>query len=162
MKSFCIKTNNNEIIEYLQTQIELLEIERIYISKNKFKIYKNIIIHYIGENQKQFLYELSCILANCIEKFYEQKILKNYLDYNYFYFEDFEREIILKICLKIIELQEEQFEYKNEILKELIFDYLLDTKSMVLDGVVNFRIKEYREILEYVAEIGVANYIKFI
>ena len=162
MKSFCIKTNNNEIIEYLQTQIELLEIRNIYISKKKFKIYKNIIIHYIGENKKQFLYEVSCVMAKCIEKFYEKKILKNYIDYNYFYFEDFEREIILKICFKIIELQEEQFEYKNEILKELIFDYLLDSKSVVIDGVVNFRIKEYREILEYVAELGVTNYIKFI
>lgn len=162
MKSFCIKTNNNEIIEFLQTQIELLEIQNIYISKNKFKIYRNIIIHYKGEKTKQFLYKLSSAIANCIEKFYEKKILKNYIDYNYFYFEDFEREIILKICFKIIELQEEQFEYKNEILKELIFDYLLDSKSMVLDGVVNFRIKEYREILEYVAELGVANYIKFI
>ena len=162
MKSFCIKTNNNEILKYLQTQIELLEIKNICISKNKFKIYKNIIVHYIGENQKQFLYELSKVLTNCVEEFYEKRILKNYIDYNYFYFEDFEREIILKICLKIIQIQEEQFEYKNEILKELIFDYLLDSKSIVLDGVVNFRIKEYREILEYVAEIGVANYIKFI
>ena len=162
MKSFCIKTNNNEIIDYLQTQIELLEIQNIYISKNKFKIYKNIIIHYKGEKTKQFLYELSFVIAKCIERFYEKKILKKYIDYNYFYFEDFEREIILKICYKIIELQEEQFEYKNEILEELILDYLLEAKSIVLDGVVNFRIKEYREILEYVAELGVANYIKFI
>ena len=39
-------------------------------------------------------------------------------------------------------------------MKELIFDYLLDSKSIVLDGVVNFRIREYREILEYVAEMN--------
>ena len=162
MKSFCIKTNNNEIINYLQTQIELLGIQNIYISRNKFKIYKNVIIHYKGEKSKQFLYELSSVIAKCIEKFYEKKNLKNYIDYNYFYFEDFEREIILKIGYKIIELQEEQFEYKNEILKELILEYLLEAKSIVLDGVVNFRIREYKEILEYVAELGVANYIKFI
>ena len=68
----------------------------------------------------------------------------------------------MKIGYKIIELQEEQFEYKNEILKELILEYLLEAKSIVLDGVVNFRIREYKEILEYVAELGVANYIKFI
>ena len=162
MKSFCIKTNNDEIIEYLQTQIELLELQNIYVSKKEFKIYKNIIIHYTGEKTKQFVYELSSIIAMCIVKFYEKKILKNYIDYNYFYFEEFEREIILKICFKIIELQEEQFEYKNEILKELICDYLIDYKSAILKGLVNFRIREYREILEYVAEIGVSNYIKFI
>ncbi|MGN1299050.1 MAG: sporulation protein YtxC [Candidatus Scatovivens sp.] len=162
MKSFCIKTNNIEIIEYLQTQIEELELKNIYISRNQFKIYKNIIVHYLGENKKKFLYEISCILASCIEEFYEKRILRSYIDYNYFYFEDFEREIILRICLKIIQLQEEQFKYKNEILKELIFDYLLESKSIVLDGIVNFRIKEYKEILEYIVEIAVTNYIRYI
>ena len=54
------------------------------------------------------------------------------------------RELILKIALKIIQIQEKEFEYKTEILKELIFDYLLDSKSIVLEGIVNFRINPVR------------------
>ena len=162
MKSFCIKTNNNEIINFLQTEFELLKINDIHISEKKFKIYKNIIIHYKGENTKKILYLVSCVLAKTIEKFYEVKILKNYIDYNYFYFEDFERELILKIALKIIQIQEKEFEYKTEILKELIFDYLLDSKSIVLEGIVNFRIKEYKEILSYIVEIAIENYLRLL
>ena len=70
--------------------------------------------------------------------------------------------IILRIALKIIQLQEKQFKYKHEILKELIFEYLLDSKKIVLDGLVNFRIKEYKEILEYITELAITNYIRYL
>ena len=162
MESFAIKTNNSKIIDYLQTKFENIELEDIKFSNKKFKIYKNIIIHYRGNERKKFLYKLSCVLADAIEEFYEKDILKKYINYNYFYFEEFEREIILRICFKIIEIQKEEFEYKIEILKELIFDYLMESRNIVLDGIVNFRIKEYKEILEYIAEIAVANYIQFL
>ena len=49
MKSFCIKTNNNAILEYLLDKLDYLELEEVKYSKNKFKIYSNIIVHYIGE-----------------------------------------------------------------------------------------------------------------
>ena len=46
---FCIKTNNNAILEYLLDKLDYLELEEVKYSKNKFKIYSNIIVHYIGE-----------------------------------------------------------------------------------------------------------------
>lgn len=162
MESFIIKTNNTEIVNFLQTEFEKIEFENIKFSKKKFKIYKNIIIHYKGKERKKFLYKLSCILADTIERFYEKNILKSYINYNYFYFEEYEREIILRICFKIIEIQKEEFEYKTEILKELVFDYLMEYRSVVLDGIVNFRIKEYKEILSYIAEIAIENYLRLL
>ena len=162
MESFVIKTNNAKIINFLQTEFEKIELENIKISRKKFKIYKNIIIHYKGKNKKQFLYKLSCILAKAIEKFYEKEILKSYINYNYFYFEEYEREIILRISFKIIEIQKKEFEYKTEILKELLYDYLMESNTVILDGIVNFRIKEYKEILSYVAEIAIENYLRLL
>lgn len=162
MKSFCIKTDNNKIIYFLQTEFEKIELEDIKFSKKQFKIYKNIIIHYKGKNKKEFLYSLSCIIARCIEKFYENRILKSYINYNYFYFEEYEREIILKISLKIIEIQKNEFEYRIEILKELIFDYLMESRNIFLEGIVNFRIKEYKEILNYIVEIAIENYLRLL
>ena len=162
MESFIIKTNNSKIIDFLQTEFEKIELENIKISRKKFRIYKNIIIHYEGKSKKQFLYKLSCIVANIIEKFYEKEILKSYINYNYFYFEEYEREIILRISFKIIEIQKKEFEYKTEILKELVFDYLMESKKIVLDGVVNFRIKEYRETLSYVVEMAIENYLRLL
>jgi len=56
MKSFCLKTNNEEIISYTIRYLEE-KLDDIVISSNQFKIYKNVIIHYIGKNEHQFLIE---------------------------------------------------------------------------------------------------------
>lgn len=158
MKSICLKTNDEEAIKFLIKNLEK-DFENIVISSNQFKIYKNVIIHYRGENENNFLIKISNLVAKFIETFYEEKILDKIIDENYFYFEDFEREIILKICEKIIELQESSLEYKREILKGLVYEYFLDNKTMILDGFVNFRIKPYLEVLDYVVDTSVTNYV---
>jgi len=157
MKSVCLKTNNEEIISY--TIRKLQEFDDIVISSNEFKIYKNVIVHYIGDNEKIFLVNFSEMIGELIEVFFEQKILYRIIDDNYCYFEEFEKEVILKICEKIIELQEASFQYKKEILKGLVYEYLLDNKIMVLEGFVNFRVKPYLEVLDYVVDTSVSNFV---
>ena len=66
MKSFCIKTNNNAILEYLLDKLDYLELEEVKYSKNKFKIYSNIIVHYIGEKISFFDEKLSSIITDTI------------------------------------------------------------------------------------------------
>ena len=159
MKSICLKTNNEEIISYI---IKSLEdgFDDIIISKNQFKIYKNIIVHYIGQNERKFLIQFSDMIAGMIAIFYEKKILDQIIEDNYCYFEDFEKEIILKICEKIIELQEVSFKYKEEILKGLVYEYFLEgNKYMILDGFMNFRVKPYLEVLDYVVDTSVTNFV---
>ena len=159
MKSVCLKTNNDEIISYIIKRLEG-EFEEIVISSNKFKIYKNVIVHYLGQNEKKFLINFSAIIANMIALFYEQRILYRIIDENYCYFEEFEKEIILKICQKIIELQEASFKYKEEILKGLVYEYFLEgNRYMILDGFMNFRVKPYLEVLDYVVDTSVTNFV---
>ena len=159
MKSICLKTNNEEIILYLVKRLED-EFDEIIISENQFRIYKNIIVHYIGQNEKNFLVNFSEIIANMISLFYEHIILDKIIDNNYCYFEDFEKEIILKICERIIELQEASFKYKEEILKGLVYEYFLEgNKFMILDGFINFRVKPYLEVLDYVVDTSVTNFV---
>ncbi len=158
MKSICLKTNNEEVIKFIIKNLEK-NFEDIVISSNKFKIYKNVIIHYRGDNEKSFLIKISDLVAKIIEIFYEEKILDKIIDENYFYFEDFEKEVILKICEKIIELQEASLAYKKEILKGLVYEYFLENKIMVLDGFINFRTKPYLEVLDYVVDTSVTNYV---
>lgn len=159
MKSVCLKTNNDEIISYIIKRLEE-EFDEIIISSNKFKIYKNIIVHYTGQNEKKFLVDFSGVIANMIALFYEHRILYNIIDDNYCYFEEFEKEIILKICQRIIELQEASFKYKEEILKGLVYEYFLEgNKFMVLDGFMNFRVKPYLEVLDYVVDTSVTNFV---
>ena len=76
MKSFCIKTNNNAILEYLLDKLDYLELEEVKYSKNKFKIYSNIIVHYIGEKISFFDEKLSSIITDTILKFYKEKMIK--------------------------------------------------------------------------------------
>ena len=159
MRSVCLKTNNDEIISYIIKRLED-EFEEIVISSNKFKVYKNVIVHYIGQNERKFLINFSTVIANMISIFYEHKILYKIIDDNYFYFEEFEKDIILKICEKIIELQEASFKYKEEILKGLVYEYFLeDNKYMILDGFMNFRVKPYLEVLDYVVDTSVTNFV---
>lgn len=159
MKSICLKTNNDEIISYIIKKLEE-DFDEIIISENQFKIYKNVIVHYIGKNEKNFLVQFSGMIAGMISLFYERKILDKIIDDNYCYFEDFEKEIILKICEKIIELQEASFKYKEEILKGLVYEYFLEgNKYMILDGFMNFRVRPYLEVLDYVVDTSVTNFV---
>ena len=159
MKSICLKTNNYEIISYVIKRLED-NFDDIIVSENSFKIYKNVIVHYIGQNERNFLVQFSELIANMIIFFYERKILDKIIEDNYCYFEDFEKQIILKICEKIIEMQEASFKYKEEILKGLVYEYFLDNnKYMILDGFMNFRVKPYLEVLDYVVDTSVTNFV---
>ena len=73
MKSICIKTNDANLIDYLLNELNYIEIEPVYISSNKFKNYKNIIIHYRGNDNKKFIHEVSCILSCLVIDELEEK-----------------------------------------------------------------------------------------
>lgn len=159
MKSICLKTNNNEIISYIIKRLED-DFDEIVISENQFKIFKNVIVHYLGQNERKFLLQFAEMIAKMISIFYERKILDKIIDENYCYFEDFEKQIILKICEKIIELQEASYKYKEEILKGLVYEYFLEgNKYMILDGFMNFRVRPYLEVLDYVVDTSVTNFV---
>jgi hypothetical protein len=157
MKSFCLKSNNEELISYMIKNLE--ELDDVVISSNSFKIFKNVIVHYVGQSENYFKTKYAEILARVIEIFYEKNILEKIVQENYFYFEDAEKNAILQICEKLLEIQENEFHYKREILKGLIYEYFEDNKSMVLDGFVDFRLKPYFEILEYVVDTSVTNFV---
>ena len=44
MKSICIKTNDIHLLNYLLNEFDYIEIDKVCISTNQFKNYKNIII----------------------------------------------------------------------------------------------------------------------
>lgn len=160
MKSFCIKTNNNAILEYLLDKLDYLELEEVKYSKNKFKIYSNIIVHYIGEKISFFDEKLSSIITDTILKFYKEKMIKKIINFDYFYFEEYEKKIIIQTCCEIIESSEyEQISKEKEYIHEAVLQYVIENKSMILEGFVNFRIKEYIKYLDSIVDIAVNKYI---
>lgn len=160
MKSFCIKTNNNAILEYLLDKLDYLELEEVKYSKNKFKIYSNIIVHYIGEKISFFDEKLSSIITDTILKFYKEKMIKKIINFDYFYFEEYEKKIIIQNCCEIIESSEyEQISKEKEYIHEAVLQYVIENKSMILEGFVNFRIKEYIKYLDSIVDIAVNKYM---
>ena len=160
MKSICIKNNNSNLLDYLLNELNYIEIEPVYISSNKFKNYKNIIIHYRGNNNKKFIHEVSCILSCLVIDELEEKFLKNIIQKNYFYFNSNEKKQILDICFDTFSNDfNTYFDKKYNCLISDFESYLKNNKSIVLTGFINFRIKNYMSIIEDVVDNAVNSFV---
>lgn len=114
----------------------------------------------LGNTPNLFLGLLSDILTNCILFFYEPILLKRFLNFYYFYFDEFEKKQIEEHCYEAIVLDEANtLHYRNEEIWTSVFSYLQENKSMILDGFVNFRLNTYCKTLEEVVDSAVNQYI---
>lgn len=149
MKSLCIKTNNSDLLKYLLNELKELEIDNVCFSLRQFKHYKNIIIHYTGENETLFLEKISSILSLLvIDELEENFINKIILEY-YFYFDCNERKDILNLCFDIMSNDfSDIFDKKFKLLYNVFYNFLLDNKSLYLQGFTNFRLKSYFKVLD--------------
>lgn len=160
MKSICIKTNNENLLNYLLNELEYIEIKQVILSTNKFKNYKNIIIHYSGNENQKFIHEVSCILSCLVIDELEESFIKKIILKNYFYFDFDERKHILEMCFDIFADDFNlYFDKKYNCLINDFENYLSNNKSIVLDGFLNFRIKDYLTILEDVTDEAVNNFV---
>ncbi len=160
MKSICIKTNMSNLLDYLLNEFKALNLDNICFSSNSFKNYRNIIIHYKGENEKQFISEVSSILSYLVLDEMEEKILKNLIFKNYFYFDSLERQKILDICMEISsEDISNYFEQKFDYLCTSFNNYIQKHKTIVLSGFVNFRLPKYFSLLESIIDDAVNMYL---
>ncbi|MEI3435060.1 MAG: putative sporulation protein YtxC [Clostridia bacterium] len=160
MKSICIKTNNENLLDYLLNELDYIEVKPVAISKNQFKNYKNIIIHYSGNDNKKFVHEVSCILSCLVIDELEESFLKMILLKNYFYFNSTEMKHILELCYEIFSDDfNTYFDKKHNLLIDSFENYLITNKSIILTGFINFRIKNYLTILEDVVDEAVNSFV---
>lgn len=160
MKSFCIKSNNLEVISYLLNNIKNTDFDNIYVSQNKFKLYSNVIIHYTGNDICSFYNILSDLITDVVIFFYEPSLLKRLLNLNYFYFDVQERNDILKIALDLIlEDNNIDFNLRKENVYISTLKYIDENKSMILDGFINFRLQEYISTLDYCVDLAVNKFL---
>lgn len=156
MKSYCIKTNNEKIINYLLNKIENINFDNIYYCDKEFKIYRNVFIHYVGTNTDAFINFVTELISDTIMEFYEEKVITRIVNSNYFYFDEYEKKIILDNCREYSKME---LENKKEKLYVAVKEYLKENRAIVLDGMVNFRIKEYIKILDNIVDMSVNQYI---
>jgi len=92
--------------------------------------------------------------------FYEPSLLKKLININYFYFDNQEKNNILKLALNLIS-EDNNIDFKNR--KEKIYistlKYIAENKAMILDGFVNFRLTEYTKTLDYCIDLAVNKFL---
>lgn len=160
MESLCIKINNNTVLEHLENFFSDISLDKFCYSRNKFKVYSNIILHYNGNDIYSFYNIVSDGLQNCICTFFEQKIINRLINYNYFYFDDYEKDIIKLNCKSFLSTSTvEEVCRKNELLWIPICNYIIENKSIVLDGFVNFRLNDYIKYLDEIVDLSVNKFI---
>ena len=160
MSSLCIKTNNEEILKYLQAEFSEFNMLNVFFSMNEFKSYKNIIIHYTGIDTELFYTKLATILSYLVIDYFENNIIKNILSANYFYFNNSEFHKILKLCTENL-CDDDEFSFQNRqmLLFNVFYEYITTHHSIVLSGFVNFRLKNYRCLLEDLVDFSVNEFI---
>jgi len=57
-------------------------------------------------------------------------------------------------------LPDNKIGYKNKLLKNLIKRYITQNKSIVLDGFMNFRVKEYKDLLDNIVDVSVVSFLE--
>ena len=86
--------------------------------------------------------------------------MKDLIIKNYFYFDNLEVKKVLDICLEILyDSNEFSLDDRQLNLFNVFYYYLLENKSLFLNGFVYFRLKEYTNFLENVIDIAVNKFI---
>ncbi len=160
MKSLCIKTNDSDLINYLLNEFKNIDLKDVCFSENEFKLYKNVIIHYLGNDESLFLSKLSSILCFLVIDELEEIFLKRLISQNYFYFDHNEKNKILAICFDIMADDfSKLFDKKFKILFDIFYSFLSDHTSIVLNGFINFRLKDYFSFLDEIVNEAVNHFV---
>ena len=117
------------------------------------------------ESYKVLKTYISNALADYIIRQYEERLLTRIINSNYCYFNLLEKREILGKALNIIKNEDKTFfnslfqiRRKNVIIRRLM-DYFDNSNSIILDGFVNFRLKEYIKDLEEIVDKAVDDFL---
>jgi putative sporulation protein YtxC len=115
--------------------------------------------------KKTLVLNISNALADYIIKKYEEKLIIRTISSNYCYFNSVEKKEILALAKKIIKSDDNNLlsslfhiRRHNLIVKKLL-DYFDNANNIILDGFVNFRLKDYIKDLEEVVDKAVDDYL---
>ena len=159
MKSFAIKTNNSQTIEYLENNLKKITLKDVSFSYKDFKHFTNIIVHYKGNNTDEFEKEVATILSFLVIYEFEEDFLKKIVSKEFFYFSKSEQDIILDNCFNIIIDSDTIIKEKFQILFNSFLNFVKDNKTIFLSGFINFRLQSYWNVLERIVEDAVNSYI---
>lgn len=166
----------DNIKDFIYTQMNGLKHEGYDISCEHYYIDNNVFIKCgLKDNllsrltdkksYDDFRFLISRIVTEGIIAFWEERLIKKILKDNYFYLNEKERENIQRTAMKL--LQEDKgvlpggfykITRKNKIMRDIL-DYLTNNESLIIDGVVNFRLHGYIKELSDTVERAIEMFI---
>lgn len=159
INSFCIKTNQNLILDYLLNQLEQTDLDGIYLSKNKFKNYNNIIVHATSCSYDDFVFHVASSLSNTILAVCEPYIIKKLICLNYFYFSEIEKKEILDETKSMLNTSPKDVLQRRRNIFLACEKYLKENRTLILDGFILFRLKDYQAELDEAIDLAVDKFI---
>ena len=174
--SIGVNKETDDIIDQIK-----FELEKSKIKQNKYSIQNEvnsngsnfIVLSYSPEKELEYsntsksalVFHISNALADYIISKYEEKLIARTISSNYCYFNSVEKKEILKLAKKIINSEDKnllssifQVRRHNIIVKRLL-DYFENSNSIILDGFVNFRLKEYIKDIEDIVDKAVDDFL---
>jgi putative sporulation protein YtxC len=178
MQFLCIGVNGSAdaVMQHITNELQQLKNKKINYSINEMssegatsiicsindgKFYREKSI----ESYKTLKMYISNALADYIIRQYEEKLLTRIINSNYCYFTSVEKKEILTRALAIIRNDDKNFfnslfqiRRRNVIIRRLM-DYFENSNNIILDGFVNFRLKEYIKDLEEIVDKAVDDFL---
>ncbi len=166
----------NSIAEQIKKELQQLKNKNINCTIDEFgaKGFSSIVckLNEEGMHNDKFLQSykiLKAIISNTLGDYiisqYEEKLISRIINSNYCYFNSMERGEILNLALKIIKNEEKSFinslfkmRRRNIIVRKLS-EYFEYSNNLILEGFVNFRLKEYIKDLEDIVDRAVDDFL---
>ena len=178
MQFLCIGVNGSAdaVIQHITNELQQLKNKKINYSINEINSEGSTSI-ICAVNDGRFYREkslesykvlktyISNALADYIIRQYEERLLTRIINSNYCYFNSIEKKEILSKALHIIRNEDKTFfnsifqiRRRNVIIRRLL-DYFDNSNNIILDGFVNFRLKEYIKDLEEIVDKAVDDFL---
>ena len=178
MQVICIGVDgcSGDIMQHMTNELEQLKSKKINYSINEVNSDGSTsIICSLSDDKnyreksvqsfKTLKIQVANALADFIIRQYEDKLIGRIINSNYCYFNAAEKKEILNKALKIVRNDEKSFintlyqiRRRNVIVRKLL-DYFENTDSLILDGFVNFRLKDYMKDLEEIVDKAVDDFL---
>lgn len=176
MQFLCIEAgeSSEDIKNYINRELSKFNIdysvEDIANSEGRITIKCNLDLSKADMEKQSAIFEeikagVSSALADYIIKEYEEKLIFRIINSNYCYFNSMEKREIFKIAVYAIKSTEKNFlnslfqiRRRNIIIRKLL-DYYQAANDLILDGFVNFRLKEYMKDLEEIVDKAVDEFL---
>ena len=166
----------DEVYKYIEIELRQLKNDNIDYTLDKIKNdgHESILCK-VQEDKSQakgtkqvykaLVLNVSNALADYIIRCYEERLIRRIVNTNYCYFSQTDRKEILRESLSIVKNEDKSFlntllqiRRRNIIVKSLM-EYFESSNTIILDGFINFRLKEYMKDLEEIVEKAVDNFL---